>query len=140
MRKQAEGNFPKVIPLFKGKNQDLREAGAPGPQASPSGAQEVSKECVHCSKLMFGLARLVPGDVTGSGAGTLHNTGLKFRLRADCSRLEMDLGRMFVCPACLDSRHPLLSRTWLKRQNALAPDNSKFARIVDIDVLMSGWE
>lgn len=71
------------------------------PQASPSGAEKVSKYYVHCSELMFGLARLVPGDVTGAGAGTLHSSGLKFRLRADGSRLEMDLGRMFVCPTGL---------------------------------------
>lgn len=29
MRKEAEGNFPKVSPLFKWKKKDLRQAGAP---------------------------------------------------------------------------------------------------------------
>lgn len=57
------------------------------------------KVSIACTALhsVVGLARLMAGDGTGAGTGTLlHSSGLKFRLGEDCSRLEMVL-REHVC-------------------------------------------
>ena len=66
---------------------------------------------------VFGLAMLVPGNVTGADPGTLqHSSGLKFRLGPDCSRLEKRLAENVCVPHVWHCRHPLLSQIWLKRQ------------------------
>lgn len=91
---------------------------------------------------VFRLARPVPGKVTGAYPGTLlQSSGLKFRLGADSSRLEMGLV-VNVCesPHVRHSRHPLLSQTWLKRQMYWLRITPNLHIIVDIDVLSPAQE
>ena len=45
-----------------------------------------------------------------------------------------------MCPTCLALQTPSALSDLAEKTNALASDDSKLARIVDIDVLSSGWQ
>lgn len=140
---EAQAIFPKIIPLFKWKDEsEIERVSCSQPRASPIRTQERYLDTVPAAQSSgFGVARLMPGHITGACTGALlRSSGLKFRLGADRSRWQMGLGENVCVSRVWHSRYPLLYQTCLKRQNALASDNSKFARIVDIDVLLPGWE
>lgn len=54
--------------------------------------EKASEHRAHCSMLNVWISDADARNVTGAGTGTLlDSSGLKFRLRADGSRLEMGL-------------------------------------------------